>query len=117
MNHVSVIPMANTGGDDLSFITVSCRKGNFQRLSLPAAGDTLLPFNRSNLEIDSGNCSRGIVGELSRRMTSAVTVESAMAGAGTWGVEVLMVGVSSAVPLLSVLVSTLETPAVCWLAG
>ena len=87
LSQVSVMPSARTGGESLSSSSVSLMKGSFHRLSLPAAGDILLPFNKSRRETVEGKLGRVVGGEL---------------GTGSGALEVaVVVGSSAAVPSLT----------------
>ncbi len=115
MSHVSVIPMAKTGGDELSSINVVWIKGSFHLFSPLAAGEILLPFSRSSLETDSGNLGWiNVEGQLERVISAAVmglgSETSAVAmGLGSETLEGLLAGYSVLAPS-PFLESQSETP-------
>ena len=96
LNQVSVTPNARTGGEVLSSSKVSLINGSFHRLSLLAAGEILLPFNRSKRESEAGKL--GLV----------VGVEE---GSDTVQLRELVGGSFAVVPSRS-LISLLEMPSI-----
>ena len=93
------MPKASTGGQEGSLSSASCINGSFHRQLFAAAGETLLPFNRSSRDIVSGNLAR------------------VLEGIGAWGTafatcnvaEELIVGSSALSPVVAVSQASLSS--------